>query len=99
MIIRVIGRNRTPASNGVYPRICCRYRLMNRKIENIPSETENATVLPAENAGIRKNDSGIIAFGLRCSHQKNAPRSTAEAVSEPTITGSDHPFWFASIRP
>ena len=30
---------------------------------NIPSETENATVLPAENAGIRKNESGIIACG------------------------------------
>ncbi len=30
----------------------------------MPSDTEKATVLPAENAGMRKNRSGII--GMRC---------------------------------
>ena len=64
MIISVIGRNRTPAWNGVYPRISCMYNDRKKNVANIPSETANATVLPAENAGIRKNRSGIIACGV-----------------------------------
>ena len=52
----------------MYPRISCMYSDRKKNVANIPSETANATVLPAENAGIRKNRSGIIACGV-CSSQ------------------------------
>ena len=37
------------------------YSERKKKVANIPSDTANATVLPAENAGILKKRSGIIA--------------------------------------
>ena len=66
-------------------------------MENMPSEIENATRLPVENAGIRKNRSGIMACGLRCSHIRNAIARTTPPTSPATITGSLQPFWLASI--
>ena len=55
---------RTPVPSALYPRTNCMYRLKKKNVPNIPSESEKATALPAENAGIRKNSSGIIAFGV-----------------------------------
>ena len=77
-IISVIGRNRSPAWNARVPRRygLCMYRLRKKNVANMPSETENATRLPAENAGIRKNGSGIMACGLRGS-QKRKPATSA----------------------
>src|SRR5919112_5343095 len=75
------------------------YRLRKKNVANTPSETLNATVLPAENAGILKNDKGVIACGFRDSYTRNAIRQTADRTSEPTISGSLHPFSFASITP
>ena len=75
------------------------YRDMKKNVANMPSETLNATVLPAENDGILKNASGIIAFGLRLSNIRNAASSTPAATSEATISGSVQPRWLASMSP
>ena len=99
MITSVIGRNRTPASNAVYPRIVCMYRLRKKNVANIPSDTLNATAFPAENAGIRNRVRGIIALGLRISHTRNATSRTTNPASEDTIRGSVHPISLDSIRP
>jgi hypothetical protein len=40
------------------------YRDMKKNVANIPNETLNATVAPAENAGMRKKRRGSIALGL-----------------------------------
>ena len=99
-IINVIGRNRTPASNAVYPRRygLCMYRLRKKNVANMPSDTENATTLPAENAGIRKNGNGIMGCGLRDS-QKTKPVNIATPPNNVArINGSFQPRWFASIN-
>ena len=71
-----------------------------KNVANMPSETENATVLPAENAGIRKKRSGIIACGLRgLPPEERGEQERGRATSDPTISGSLQPFWFASISP
>ena len=78
----------------------CMYSERKKNVANMPSETEKATVLPAENDGIRKNASGIIGCGARCSQARNATeQDRRQATSEPTISGSLQPFVFASIRP
>ena len=41
---------------------------MKKNVPNMPSEIENATVLPAENAGMRKKWSGIIGSRARFSY-------------------------------
>ena len=97
MIMTVIGRNRTPASNALYPRISCMYSDMKKNVANMPNETLNATVAPAENAGMRKNRKGSIALGLWRSNSRNATARTAEATSVLTISGSLQPFSLASI--
>ena len=98
MIATVIGRKRTPASNALYPRISCMYNDMKKNVANMPNETLNATVAPAENAGMRKNRSGSIAFGLCRSYRRNDTVRTADATSMLTIRGSLQPFSLASIR-
>ncbi len=75
------------------------YRLMKKKMPNIPKDTENATVLPALNAGTRKNDRGSIAWGARCSHASRATISAAPSPRLVRISGSLHPRSFASINP
>ncbi len=54
MMASVMGRNRTPAWNGEYPRISCMNSDRKKKVANMPRVTEKATVFPAENAGILK---------------------------------------------
>src|SRR5512132_2212629 len=75
------------------------YRLRKKNAANIPSETENATALPAENAGILKNRSGIMPSGLRTSQARNAMPSKTDRTSADTISGSPHPSWLASMSP
>ena len=58
------------------------YRLRKKKVENMPSETEKATALPAEKAGILKNDSGIIGCGERAS-QTSRPTIRAAMIWKP----------------
>ena len=73
-------------------------RLRKKNVANMPSETENATTLPAVNAGIRKKESGIIAWGVRCSHTRNASEERArehEAADDQRVGPAR---WFASIR-
>jgi hypothetical protein len=70
-----------------------------KNVANIPNEIEKATVLPAENAGMRKNCSGIIAWSFRRSQLRNETSNKAEPTIDPMITGSPQPSWFASISP
>ena len=65
----------------------------------MPKAIENATLLPAENAGILKNRNGIIGCSVRSSHHRKATSSTANAINDATIRASPHPSAFASIRP
>ena len=74
------------------------YRLRKKNVENMPSEMENATALPAEKAGILKNESGIIGCGERDSHTSRPTIRTAPPISVATMIGSLQPFWLASIK-
>ena len=65
----------------------------------MPSEIEKATVLPAENAGILKNRSGISALGVFSSHRRNATIRTTNNTSEAMILMSLQPSALASINP
>ena len=74
------------------------YRLRKKNVANMPSEIENATALPAEKAGILKNDSGIIACGERDSHtMKPDDQDGRRRRARATMSGSLQPFWLASI--
>src|SRR6266540_4660572 len=75
------------------------YRLRKKNAANIPSEIEKATALPAENAGIEKNRSGIMGSGFRRYQTRNATLITPNRTNEDTMRGSPQPSWLASIRP
>ena len=64
---------------------------------NMPREIENATRLPAENAGIRKKASGIMALGERDSQERNATARSAPPTNAEMMTGLPHPSWLASM--
>ena len=98
MIMTVIGRNRMPASNALYPRISCMYSDMKKNVgEHAERDAERDRGARGER-GDAEEPQGSMRPGLWRSYSRNATARAADVTSMLTISGSLQPFSLASIR-
>lgn len=95
----VIGSIRTPASTGLMPCTCCRYRVMKKIVPNIAKKPSTMRPVAADSDTERNSPSGSSGRSTRSSFQTNPANSTTDAANDTSGTVSSNPFSPALMSP